>query len=131
MKRTNKPRVIDDWDWTEQEYFEKISGQPILKRRIIQQVVQVMLENEAFLQAYPDLYEPEKAEQDEAYREKACRDMAFVIAGVWRKNHVKSSDAAYCASMALESYSEWCSHSVKSMGRYERADTAEQPVARQ
>ena len=108
--KTDKPRVIDDWDWTEQEYFEKISGQPILKRRIIQQVVQVMLENEAFLQAYPDLYEPDKAEQDEAYREKACRDMAFVIAGVWRKNHVKISDAFYCASLALESYSEWCSH---------------------
>lgn len=46
MKKNSKPRVIDDWDWTEQEYFEKISGQPVLKRRIIQQVVQVMLENE-------------------------------------------------------------------------------------
>ena len=95
---------------------EELNRTPKLKRDLIMKMVEVMLDSEAFLEAYPQLYDPRIADVDLEYREKACGEMAQIIVRLLRKNKVRPDDAEKTLNRARERYLglETCVHSDKS-----------------
>jgi len=83
---------------------EELNRTPKLKRELIMKVMEVMLDSEAFLEAYPQLYDPRIADVDLEYREKACNEMAQIIVRLFRKNKVRPDDAEKTLNRARESY---------------------------
>lgn len=72
---------------------EELNRTPKLKRDLIMKMMEVMLDSEAFLEAYPTLYDPCIADVDLEYREKVCEEMAQIIVRLFRKNKVRPDDA--------------------------------------
>lgn len=58
---------------------EELNRTPKLKRDLIMKMMEVMLDSEAFLEAYPTLYDPRIADVDLEYREKVCEEMAQML----------------------------------------------------
>lgn len=85
-----------------------------MKRDLIMKMMEVMLDSEAFLEAYPTLYDPRIADVDLEYREKVCEEMAQIIVRLFRKNKVRPDDAEKVLDRAQEDYLETCVHSDKS-----------------
>lgn len=97
------------------EYIvEALDKTPELKRRLILRIMEELLDSEAFLEAYPTLYDPRIADVDLEYREKVCEEMAQIIVRLFRKNKVRPDDAEKVLDRALEDYLETCVHSDKS-----------------
>lgn len=93
---------------------EELNRTPKLKRDLIMKMMEVMLDSEAFLEAYPTLYDPCIADVDLEYREKVCEEMAQIIVRLFRKNKVRPGDAEKVLDRAREDYLETCVHSDKS-----------------
>lgn len=53
---------------------EELNRTPKLKRDLIMKMMEIMLDSEAFLEAYPTLYDPRIADVDLEYREKVCEE---------------------------------------------------------
>ena len=97
------------------EYIvEALDKTPELKRRLILRIMEELLDSEAFLEAYPTLYDPHIADVDLEYREKVCEEMAQIIVRLLRKNKVRPDDAEKVLDRAREDYLETCVHSDKS-----------------
>lgn len=97
------------------EYIvEALDKTPELKRRLILRIMEELLDSEAFLEAYPTLYDPHIADVDLEYREKVCEEMAQIIVRLFRKNKVRPDDAEKVLDRAREDYLETCVHSDKS-----------------
>lgn len=64
---------------------EELNRTPKLKRDLIMKMVEVMLDSEAFLEAYPRLYDPALAEVSSEYREKVREELAQIIVRLFRK----------------------------------------------
>lgn len=97
------------------EYIvEALDKTPELKRRLILRIMEELLDSEAFLEAYPTLYDPRIADVDLEYREKVCEEMAQIIVRLFRKNKVRPDDAEKVLDRAREDYLETCVHSDKS-----------------
>ena len=71
---------------------EELNRTPKLKRDLIMKMMEVMLDSEAFLEAYPTLYDPRIADVDLEYREKVCEEMAQIVVRLFRKNKVRPDD---------------------------------------
>lgn len=97
------------------EYIvEALNKTPELKRRLVLRIMEELLDSEAFLEAYPTLYDPRIADVDLEYREKVCEEMAQIIVRLFRKNKVRPDDAEKVLDRAREDYLETCVHSDKS-----------------
>lgn len=97
------------------EYIvEALNKTPELKRRLILRIMEELLDSEAFLEAYPRLYDPEVAEVSPEYREKVCEEMAQIIVRLFRKNKVRPDDAEKTLNRARECYLGTYVHSDKS-----------------
>lgn len=97
------------------EYIvEALNKTPELKRRLVLRIMEELLDSEAFLEAYPTLYDPRIADVDLEYREKVCEEMAQIIVRLFRKNKVRPDDAEKVLDRALGDYLETCVHSDKS-----------------
>ena len=89
---------------------EELNRTPKLKRDLIMKMMEVMLDSEAFLEAYPTLYDPRIADVDLEYREKVCEEMAQIIVRLFRKNKARqyTLSASICgvgqASQIMPSY---------------------------
>lgn len=83
---------------------EELNRTPKLKRDLIMKMMEVMLDSEAFLEAYPTLYDPRIADVDLEYREKVCEEMAQIIVRLFRKNKVRPDDAEKVLDRAREDY---------------------------
>ena len=83
---------------------EELNRTPKLKRDLIMKMMEVMLDSEAFLEAYPTLYDPCIADVDLEYREKVCEEMAQIIVRMFRKNKVRPDDAEKVLDRAREDY---------------------------
>lgn len=68
---------------------EELNRTPKLKRDLIMKMMEVMLDSEAFLEAYPRLYDPALAEVSSEYREKVREELAQIIVRLFRKNKVR------------------------------------------
>lgn len=79
---------------------------PELKRRLITRVAWDLLESEAFLEAYPRLYDPQKAEADAEYADTVCTELAQIITRLLHKNRVRKEDAQEALRRAWEGYFE-------------------------
>ena len=90
---------------------EELNRTPKLKRDLIMKMVEVMLDSEAFLEAYPRLYDLKRARTDATYREKVREEMAWIIVRMFCKNRVHPDDARDALSRAREYYWELCMHS--------------------
>lgn len=93
---------------------EELNRTPKLKRDLIMKMMEVMLDSEAFLEAYPCLYDPYLADFDPEYREKVCEEMAQIIVRLFRKNKVRPDDAEKVLDRAREDYLGTYVHSDKS-----------------
>lgn len=93
---------------------EALNKTPELKRRLVLRIMEELLDSEAFLEAYPTLYDPRIADVDLEYREKVCEEMAQIIVRLFRKNKVRPDDAEKVLDRAREDYLETCVHSDKS-----------------
>ena len=93
---------------------EELNRTPKLKRDLIMKMMEVMLDSEAFLEAYPTLYDPRIADVDLDYREKVCEEMAQIIVRLFRKNKVRPDDAEKVLDRAREDYLGTYVHSDKS-----------------
>lgn len=93
---------------------DALNKTPELKRRLILKIMEELLDSEAFLEAYPKLYDPRIADVDLDYRKKACEEMAQIIVRMFRKNKVRPDDAERVLDRAREDYLEMCVHSDKS-----------------
>lgn len=97
------------------EYIvEALNKTPELKRRLILRIMEELLDSEAFLEAYPRLYDPRIADVDLEYREKVCEELAQIIVRLFRKNKVRPDDAEKVLDRAREGYLETYVHSDKS-----------------
>lgn len=97
------------------EYIvEALDKTPELKRRLILRIMEELLDSEAFLEAYPTLYDPRIADVDLEYREKVCEEMAQIIVRLFRKNKVRPDDAEKTLNRARECYLGTYVHSDKS-----------------
>lgn len=83
---------------------EELNRTPKLKRDLIMKMMEVMLDSEAFLEAYPTLYDPRIADVDLEYRKKVCEEMAQIIVRLFRKNKVRPDDAEKVLDRAREDY---------------------------
>lgn len=92
---------------------EELNKTPKLKRDLIMKMMEVMLDSEAFLEAYPTLYDPRIADVDLEYREKVCEEMAQIIVRLFRKNKVRPDDAEKVLDRAREDYLGMISRSGK------------------
>lgn len=90
---------------------EELNRTPKLKRDLIMKMMEVMLDSEAFLEAYPRLYDLKRARTDATYREKVREEMAWIIVRMFCKNRVHPDDARDALSRAKEYYWELCMHS--------------------
>lgn len=93
---------------------EELNRTPKLKRDLIMKMVEVMLDSEAFLEAYPRLYDPEVAEVSPEYREQVREELAQIIVRLFRKNKVRPDDADEALNRAKKDYLEIYVHSDKS-----------------
>ena len=93
---------------------EELNRTPKLKRDLIMKMMEVMLDSEAFMEAYPRLYDPAAAEASPEYREKVCEEMAQIIVRLFRKNKVRPDDAEKVLDRAREDYLGTYVHSDKS-----------------
>lgn len=97
------------------EYIvEALNKTPELKRRLVLRIMEELLDSEAFLEAYPTLYDPRIADVDLEYREKVCEEMAQIIVRLFRKNKVRPDDAEKVLDQAREDYLGTYVHSDKS-----------------
>lgn len=55
---------------------EALNKTPELKRRLILRIMEELLDSEAFMEAYPRLYDPAAAEASPEYREKVREELA-------------------------------------------------------
>ena len=90
---------------------QELERTPKLKRNLIMKMVEVMLDSEAFLEAYPRLYDQKLARTDTTYREKVREEMAWIIVRMFCKNRVHPDDARDVLDRANEYYWETCLHS--------------------
>lgn len=74
---------------------EELNRTPKLKRDLIMKMMEVMLDSEAFLEAYPRLYDPALAEVSSEYREKVREELAQIIVRLFRKNKVRINGKPY------------------------------------
>lgn len=93
---------------------EELNRTPKLKRDLVMKMMEIMLDSEAFLEAYPHLYDPRIADVDLEYREKACEEMAQIIVRLFRKNKVRPDDAEKTLNRARNCYPGIYVHSDKS-----------------
>lgn len=93
---------------------EELNKTPELKRRLILKIMEELLDSEAFLEAYPTLYDPRIADVDLEYREKVCEEIAQIIVRLFRKNKVRPDDAEKVLDRAREDYLGTYVHSDKS-----------------
>ena len=93
---------------------EELNRTPKLKRDLVMKMMEVMLDSEAFLEAYPTLYDPRIADVDLEYREKVCEEMAQIIVRLFHKNKVRPDDAEEALNRARGTYLEMYVHSDKS-----------------
>ena len=93
---------------------EALNKTPELKRRLILRIMEELLDSEAFMEAYPTLYDPRIADVDLEYREKVCEEMAQIIVRLFRKNKVRPDDAEEALNRARGTYLEMYVHSDKS-----------------
>ena len=68
---------------------EELNRTPKLKRDLIMKMVEAMLDSEAFLEAYPRLYDPEVAEVSPEYREQVREELAQII--IWKYTSTPTS----------------------------------------
>ena len=57
---------------------EALNKTPELKRRLILRIMEELLDSEAFMEAYPRLYDPAAAEASPEYREKVREELAQI-----------------------------------------------------
>lgn len=87
------------------EYFaDELNKTPELKRRLVLRIVEDLLDSEAFLEAYPRLYDPSVASIDPEYANDACLEMAQIIVRLFRKNKVRQDDAKRVLEWARDDY---------------------------
>lgn len=77
---------------------EELNRTPKLKRDLIMKMMEVMLDSEAFLEAYPTLYDPCIADVDLEYREKVCEEMAQIIVRLFRKTKFARATQRKCST---------------------------------
>lgn len=100
---------------------EELNRTPKLKRDLIMKMVEVMLDSEAFLEAYPRLYDPALAEVSSEYREKVREELAQIIVRLFRKNKVRMDDASDVLYRARRYYLEMYVNRDKPKGEREYA----------
>ena len=94
--------------------MDALNKTPELKRRLILKIMEELLDSEAFLEAYPTLYDPRIADVDLEYRKKVCEEMTQIIVRLFRKNKVRPDDAEKVLDRAREDYLGTYVHSDKS-----------------
>lgn len=101
---------------------EELNRTPKLKRDLIMKMMEVMLDSEAFLEAYPRLYDPALAEVSSEYRKKVREELAQIIVRLFRKNKVRMDDASDVLYRARRYYLEMYVNRDKPKGEreYER-----------
>ena len=94
---------------------EELNRTPKLKRDLIMKMMEVMLDSEAFLEAYPRLYDP-------ALAEVSSEKLAQIIVRLFRKNKVRMDDASDVLYRARRYYLEMYVNRDKPKGEreYER-----------
>lgn len=100
---------------------EELNRTPKLKRDLIMKMVEVMLDSEAFLEAYPRLYDPALAEVSSEYREKVREELAQIIVRLFHKNKVRMDDASDVLYRARRYYLEMYVNRDKPKGEREYA----------
>lgn len=98
---------------------EELNRTPKLKRDLIMKMMEVMLDSEAFLEAYPRLYDPALAEVSSEYREKVREELAQIIVRLFRKNKVRMDDASDVLYRARRYYLEMYVNRDKPKGERE------------
>lgn len=93
---------------------EALNKTPELKRRLILRIMEELLDSEAFMEAYPRLYDPAAAEASPEYREKVREELAQIIVRLFHKNKVRPDDAEEALNRARGTYLEMYVHSDKS-----------------
>lgn len=85
---------------------EALNKTPELKRRLILRIMEELLDSEAFMEAYPRLYDPAAAEASPEYREKVREELAQIIVRLFHKNKVRPDDAEEALNRARGTYLE-------------------------
>ena len=93
---------------------EALNKTPELKRRLILRIMEELLDSEAFMEAYPRLYDPAAAEASPESREKVREELAQIIVRLFHKNKVRPDDAEEALNRARGTYLEMYVHSDKS-----------------
>lgn len=93
---------------------EALNKTPELKRRLILRIMEELLDSEAFMEAYPRLYDPAAAEASPEYREKVREELTQIIVRLFHKNKVRPDDAEEALNRARGTYLEMYVHSDKS-----------------
>ena len=83
---------------------DALNKTPELKRRLVLKIMEELLDSEAFLEAYPTLYDPRIADVDLNYRKTVCEEMAQIIVRMFSKNKVRPDDAERVLDRAREDY---------------------------
>lgn len=96
------------------DVVEALNKTPELKRRLILRIMEELLDSEAFMEAYPRLYDPAAAEASPEYREKVREELAQIIVRLFHKNKVRPDDAEEALNRARGTYLEMYVHSDKS-----------------
>lgn len=77
---------------------QELKDTPELKRLLVMRVTRELLDSEAFMEAYPHVYD--KA----ADKKEACEQMAKIITRLLRKNRVSGQDAETILRRAADIY---------------------------
>ena len=83
---------------TVEKMAQELKETPELKRRLILRVARELLDSEAFMEAYPRLYETARNKHD------ANEEMAKIITRLFKKNRVSAQDAETILRRAAEIY---------------------------
>ncbi len=77
---------------------QELKDTPELKRLLVMRVTRELLDSEAFMEAYPHVYD--QAED----KKEACEQMAKIITRLLRKNRVSGQDAETILRRAADIY---------------------------
>lgn len=82
---------------TVEKLAQELKDTPEMKRILIMRVTRELLDSEAFMEAYPHVYDRE------TNKTEACEQMAKIITRFLRKNQVSKQDADFilCRAMGL------------------------------
>lgn len=86
---------------TAEKLMRELQDTPKLKRELIMRIVRELTDSEAFMEAYPRVYE------DAEDKNAACKQMAKIITRLFRKNHINMTDAVKILRIAESLYKRY------------------------